>query len=256
MRVGKSARIRTASGSGTASGLQTAISSPDVRANAAFRFAAYERGRSFSITRAPCRSAGRLPGRFDDDDELVHLRRQRRKRRLELARVPVRDDDAGDAASGSHRPPSSLPASCSNRASSSGSNDSRQPPICPLRNVGLALEKSRFRDARRHAPGRGGRRSRGSSAPASSSSPPPRAPISSSKRTTSAPLSSQPANPASRLSSDGAGGRASASPRIASSIRERVVRPLAVGEVQRMVAAALDVVRERDGHVARIADDE
>src|SRR4051794_3428518 len=61
----KSARIRTASGAGTASGLQIASRSPDVRANAAFRLAAYERGRSFSITRAPCRSRGRLPGKFE-----------------------------------------------------------------------------------------------------------------------------------------------------------------------------------------------
>ncbi len=162
----KAARTRTASGSGTASGLQTTISSPDVRANAAFRLAEYERGRSFSITRAPCRSAGRLPGGS-----------RRRRARPPAAPAPGATDSSSRACPCETTTPEMRLAvaidlhpvcrpRCSNRASSSGSNDSRQPPIWPLRNVGLALEKSRSGDALGHAPGRGGRRSRGSSAPA------------------------------------------------------------------------------------------
>ena len=39
---------------------------------------------------------GNEAGQVRDDNGLVHLREQRRKRACELVRMPVRDDDRGD----------------------------------------------------------------------------------------------------------------------------------------------------------------
>ena len=54
--------VSTAPGEGTASGLAARTSSPEVTAMPAFTFAAYDCGRSFSMTRTPSNgSAGALP---------------------------------------------------------------------------------------------------------------------------------------------------------------------------------------------------
>ena len=121
-----------------------------VRANAAFRLAEYERGRSFSMTRAPCRSAGRLPGMLATTRSSSTCGASARQRRLELPRMSVRDDDAAS----SHRPPST------------GRPRARRGPRAPGRTPGAS---------RRSAPcGRSGSRSKKSRFPTPGASSTPR----------------------------------------------------------------------------------
>ena len=69
----------------------------------ALTLAASGRGRAFSITRTPGGSRPTEPGRFAITTTSSTCGASAGERALELGRMPVRDDDGGDA----HRPSAS-----------------------------------------------------------------------------------------------------------------------------------------------------